>query len=456
MDDGSLSEQKQQSSGTVFADVDPAAPARCLPALAGKLAHLLDLPVGEILPVFAAGAPTITPLLAERLEQRPARLLAVLLQADDDLESAATILAQFIRKDRRIEAAVLCIVSKYDGGWFIPVVVSRQEDGLASQVRELLSPEARIVLTGAGAGRAGKSIPGPLILDQRVMRMARLAVASSSAVILVGPPGTGKTTFIRQLLQEAAYNPSAMGLSAPPKEAKWVTPTESWTSGDLLGGMGTDHAGRKRFRLGHLLEAIRQDRWLVLDEANRANMDRIFGPMLTWLADQRVELGPATGDMHSPPIVLDWNDKPHCETVRLDLLESDRIMVSDPIRFLAGTDWRLMGTFNAQDAHRVFGFGGALSRRFSHVPVPPIRPSQFQRAMAPRVRELPPAVGRLVLGLYAAHLHAPKAMLGPAIFLKIADYVRAGVFLAGAEKQGQTQSCSALRLHGTDSNRGEA
>jgi hypothetical protein len=61
--------------------------------------------------------------------------------------------------------------------------------------------------------------------------------------------------------------------------------------------------------------------------------------------------------------------------------------------------------------------------------MPPIRPSQFQRALASRVRDLPRTVGRLILGLYSAHLRTPRAMLGPAVFLKVADYVRAGVFL---------------------------
>jgi hypothetical protein len=421
--------------------VDQTSPATSLPALAVKLAHILGLPVGEILAVAAAGAPMIAPLLGDRLETRAATLLAVFLQSADDLESATTILSEFLRKDHRVDTAIVCIISKYDGGWFIPVIVSRDENGLARKVHDLLAPTARIAVPAkATAARAGKSgATGELILDERIMRMARLAIASSSAVILVGPPGTGKTSFIRQLLQEIAYNPAALGLAAPPKEPKWVTPTESWTAQDLLGGMGIDHAGRKRFCLGHLLEAIRQDRWLVLDEANRANMDRIFGPMLTWLADQRVELGPATSDVNSPPVVLDWNDKPQCETVRLDLLESDRIMVTDPIKFLAGSDWRLLGTYNAQDAHRVFGFGSALSRRFSHVPMPPIRPSQFQRALASRVRDLPPTVGRLILGLYSAHLHTPKAMLGPAVFLKVADYVRAGVFLPRSPGQHSEQ-----------------
>jgi hypothetical protein len=266
-------------------------------------------------------------------------------------------------------------------------------------------------------------------MDGRIMRMVRLAVASSSAVILVGPPGTGKTTIIRQLLQDIAYNPAAYGLSAAPKEPKWVTPSQEWTCGDLVGAEGLDDKGRRRFRSGHVLEAIRTNRWLVLDEANRANMDRIFGPLLTWLSDQRVELGRASSDANAPPVVLDWNDKPQCDTVRLDLLEADRITTAEPIRFLAGQDWRLIGTYNAQDAVKVFSFGGALGRRFARVPIPVIDPWEFRKALAPLAGCMPPDLMQMLVAMYAAHRRKPATRLGPAIFLKIASYIGAGIRL---------------------------
>jgi hypothetical protein len=55
------------------------------------------------------------------------------------------------------------------------------------------------------------------------------------------------------------------------------------------------------------------------------------------------------------------------------------------------------------------------------------------------VRDLPPSIGRMILGLYSAHLHTPRAMLGPAVFLKVADYVRAGVFLPRSAGQHSDQ-----------------
>ena len=65
-----------------------------------------------------------------------------------------------------------------------------------------------------------------------------------------------------------------------------MTPEEGWTTRDLLGGETVDDNGNLRFRPGHVLEAIRDDRWLVLDEANRADMDKIFGGLLTFLSDK--------------------------------------------------------------------------------------------------------------------------------------------------------------------------
>jgi MoxR-like ATPase len=226
-----------------------------------------------------------------------------------------------------------------------------------------------------------------------------------------------------------ARNPSSFGLKNIPREPKWVTPSESWTSADLVGGERTDEKGRRRFRMGHVLEAIHQDRWLVLDEANRANMDKIFGGLLTWLSDQRVELGKACSDLNAPSVALDWNDAPESKAVRLELLDADKIVSTDPIIFQAGMEWRLLGTYNVQDSHKVFSFGQALGRRFARVPIPVIEPDQFRQALSPLAKQLPEDVRKAIVCLYAAHRQSKGAQLGPAIFLKIASYVAAGLKL---------------------------
>ena len=142
-----------------------------------------------------------------------------------------------------------------------------------------------------------------LALDARVRRMVRSAISSRAAVMLVGPPGTGKTQLVGETLSEVADNPSAFGMTKGHEKLE-VTPDESWSTRELVGGDTVDDKGRIRFSPGYLLEAIAQDRWLVLDEANRADMDRIFGGMLTWLSGESVTVGRVSSDPDAESVLL--------------------------------------------------------------------------------------------------------------------------------------------------------
>lgn len=271
--------------------------------------------------------------------------------------------------------------------------------------------------------------PSELQVDERTRRMVLLAIASNSAVLLVGPPGTGKTALLLDAVNEIRDDPASFGFAGPVPEPIVVTPDESWTTRDLVGGL-TVSGGELRFRQGHVLEAIRQQRWLVLDEANRADMDKIFGGLLTWLSERSVNLGPASTEANACPVQLAWSDDPQGEVLNLAGLESG---VGDPVEFRAGRDWRLLGTYNAQDAHRVFRFGQALARRFVQVPLPPLEPELFDLALAPYVATLPPLAASFVEGLYAVHFDSSvtQLRLGQALFLRMPAYVARGIAREG-------------------------
>lgn len=256
-----------------------------------------------------------------------------------------------------------------------------------------------------------------VVIDARTERMLRRAVSSYPCVLLVGPPGTGKGTLVRWISAEVTAAPSAFGFNPSlVPDPMWRTPDESWSAFDIVGGLAPDDTGTLRWADGLLLQALSDNRWLVLDETNRADMDKVMGPLLTWLSEQDVELG-RTEAHGGVPVSLGWGSSWDC--VADDPHGAGRLT-----RYLAGSDWRLIGTYNPQDAQRVFRFGQALSRRFVTVPVPALMPGLFDGLLANRYPSLDIDAADMISRLYAAHYSAPETVLGPAVFLRLAEYVQ--------------------------------
>ena len=171
-----------------------------------------------------------------------------------------------------------------------------------------------------------------------------VVAATIGNIIIAGPPGTGKTKLSGLLAD--AFNVSLRRETANPE----------WSVYDVIGSQGLNAEGGVEPRHGLVTRSILdcaattvrhldkgegpQGQWLLIDELNRAEIDRAFGPLFTALS----------GDDEG--------------TFSLDYMDgSPRLTV--PRRF------RILCTMNDYDTRFVNSMSGALRRRFARVLVLP-------------------------------------------------------------------------------------
>jgi MoxR-like ATPase len=131
------------------------------------------------------------------------------------------------------------------------------------------------------------------------------------------------------------------------------------------------------------------------------------------------------------PIFLEWSNDETCTVEGLEQLEPGA-EATKPVRFIAGKNWRFIGTFNPVDAQRVFKLGQALGRRFRRVPVPPPQISRFETLLAQRAASLEPNVRAAIVQIYRVHDDF-EPPLGPAPFLDLCEYLLTAGTITDAE-----------------------
>jgi MoxR-like ATPase len=425
----------------LLADVNHSAPSVSkYGGLEGYLADLTGLPSQDVYVSYISKAGNFTVRMNQSRRVQRARLVVGLLGRPDDIPATVDAARRFAAAQPT--GVTVVILAEGPAGW-LPVrgIEPAGHPGAASVLRSFLpglqietypftSMEAATPDSGPAAQRiiSQQAAITPLALDARTKRMFRTAVATYRAVMLVGPPGTGKTAMVEEMQGELLERPEQYGMSMP-HLVTTVTPDESWTTRDLVGGDSVDDNGHIRFAKGYVLQAIEDDTWLMLDEANRADLDRIFGGLLTWLAGQTVTVGRiAPGSLAE--VRLGWASGTVSRVVR----PGDEDAPESAVEYLAGEEWRLIGTYNSLDAQRVFRLGLALGRRFAQVPVPPPTPERFcayaEEHVAPH---LPEAIRDQALSamclMYTIHARTQATSIGPALFLALPGYITRGVQL---------------------------
>jgi len=186
------------------------------------------------------------------------------------------------------------------------------------------------------------------------------ALKAGKNIIFIGPPGTGKTKIAKNVAEQMKEkNKIIDGFT-------FTTATADWTTFDTIGGYHPEkeEATSLEFKPGIFLRCFKEDKhlinkWLIIDEINRADIDKAFGQLFSVLSEDNVELQfTKESEASERKVSIKYLSERDLDDNELD-----------NSTYVVTPNWRLLATMNTYDKSSLYEMSYAFMRRFAFIDV---------------------------------------------------------------------------------------